>query len=344
MQICHVNLAKGFSGGERQTLNLIRSLAAQGVEQWVVIRPDSSLNDKLAGLNVTVVHAKHHLLGHHRRWLPKSVMLHAHDGKAVYWCALQGLLHGNRYIITRRVDNKLKSSALTRLAYRNAATVVGLSRAIEAQILTLDNRITTRVIPSSFSTFAADPQRVAEIQAQYPDKILIGQVGKLLHHKGYHLTIEVARRLAKTHPQLQFLFLGSGKDESQLKQQAQGIDNIEFLGHCDDIGNYLAAMKLMLFPSLNEGLGSTVLEAWQHDTPVIGANAGGIPDMIVDGQTGLLVEPGDDQAIERALLTLLADESLQQQLAAGAKERLRDFSPQSVCERYLALYNSLTTV
>ncbi|WP_417348072.1 glycosyltransferase family 4 protein [Ferrimonas sp.] len=342
MHICHVNLAKGFSGGERQTLNLIRTLARRGeVRQSAVIRADSPLNQHLADLDVTIIHINHHLTGHLRRRLPKGTLLHAHDGKAVYWCALQNLLHGNPYVITRRVDNPLKSNRLTRMGYSRAQRVVCLSRAIAAQVAKLSGEIATSIIPSSYSAFEADADKVADIRRQFPEKVIVGQVGKLIHHKGYQLTIEAASRLGSSHPQMQFIFLGAGADEQELKAQAKGLDNVRFLGHQAEVGHYLAAMDLMVFPSLNEGLGSTVLEAWQHGTPVIGSDAGGIPDMIEDGVTGLLVPAGDSQALEQAIVRLAGDAELQTRLASGAKTRLADFTPQSVAQRYQALYHEL---
>lgn len=342
MSICHVNLAKGFSGGERQTLNLIKSLAARDVVQTAVIRKDSPLNDALSELPVKIVHVNHHLLGHgFTSKVPKNALLHAHDGKAVYWCALQHIRFGNAYIITRRVDNPLKDKALTRKGYRGAAKVVCLSRAIETQVKRLSTSIPTHIIPSSYSKFDADSDRVSAIKAEFQGKTLVGQVGKLIHHKGYQLSIEVARSLEQSHPQCHFLFFGRGSEEALLKQQAASLSNVTFMGHKEDIGHYLAALDVMLFPSLNEGLGSTVLEAWQHGTPVIGSDAGGIPDMIEHQQTGILVPAGDAKALETALVELLEQPSLMQQICDRAQKKLTQFTPESVEQRYYSLYQSL---
>ncbi|QIZ78355.1 glycosyltransferase family 4 protein [Ferrimonas lipolytica] len=343
MHICHVNLAKGFSGGERQTLNLIKSLSLRKLKQTMVLRADSPLNQHLVGFDVEIIHVNHHLLGH---WLgstlPRDALLHAHDGKAVYWCALQNALYGNRYIITRRVDNPLKNKRLTRRGYAKATKVVCLSNAIATQVAKLSAEIPTQIIPSSYSKFAADPIKVAAIKQQFAGKTIIGQVGKLIHHKGYQLTIEVARNLELSHQQLQFLLFGSGADEQALQQQASGLSNVTFMGHQDEIGHYLAAMEVMLFPSLNEGLGSTILEAWQHQTPVIGSDAGGIPDMIEHQKTGILVAAGDVIALQQGLLQLLQSPQLSKDIVQRATQKLTQFTPESVEQRYYQLYQTLS--
>ncbi|EKE77468.1 glycosyltransferase family 4 protein [Gallaecimonas xiamenensis] len=339
MHICHINLAKGFSGGERQTLNLIKSLQAQGVSQTLVTQPDYPLAREVRALGIPVKAVRHFLKGHLKGgdW----DLLHCHDGKAVYWAYLEGLLRQTPYVITRRVDNPLSDSALTRSAYQKAKKVVCLSRAIASAVKGAVPQADTAIIPSSFSGFAADPVVVADIKARYPGKTLVGQVGKLLHHKGYQVTIAAARAMADSHPERQFLLLGEGPDRRDFEAQAQGLANVQFLGHRDDIGNWLAALDLMLFPSLSEGLGSTILEAMQHGVPVIGSDAGGIPDIIEDGQNGLLVPPGNAEALAKAIDTLLMAPPLQDKLRLQAQESLSRFSPLRVCQDYLTLYGAL---
>ncbi|WP_341502689.1 glycosyltransferase family 4 protein [Gallaecimonas sp. GXIMD4217] len=338
MHICHVNLASGFSGGERQTLNLIRSLAAQGLKQTLIAKAGSRLFDEVASLPVTTRQVNHFLKGHGQGgdW----DLIHCHDGKAVYWALLEQLLRKTPYVITRRVDNPLGKGHLTALAYRRAATVACLSRAIESVVKSRVADAQTAIIPSSYSGFAADADAVDAIRQGFPGKVLVGQVGKLLHHKGFHLTIAAARQLKDSHPQVAFLFLGDGPDRQELEAQAAGLDNVHFLGHRQDIGNWLAALDLLVFPSLSEGLGSTILEAMQHGVPVIGSRAGGIVDIIQDRKNGLLVETGSGPALTEALRQLLDDPELGRQLSEAAKQTLDVFAPQRTAQRYTALYGN----
>ncbi|GGE74687.1 glycosyl transferase [Streptosporangium jomthongense] len=335
MHICHVNLASGFAGGERQTVNLIRYLADHGCEQTLVAKPGNPMIEEVRGLPVNVRTASHFTVGHSRgNW----DLIHCHDGKAVYWGLLESLLRKTPYIVTRRVENPLKDKKVTHAAYGRAESVVCLSRAVRNVVQGLLPEIDCTVIPSSFSGFPADALAVADIRSRYKGKLIVGQIGSLLRIKGYHVTIEAARILERQRSDLMFVFLGKGPELVSLIRQAQGMGAVEFIGHQKDVGNWLAAMDILVFPSLQEGLGSTILEAMQHGTPVIGSKVGGIPDIIENGRNGLLVPPEDAEALASAILNLANNPAQRQQYAKQAKLDLVKFSPETVGKAYLDLY------
>lgn len=338
MHICHVNLAGGFSGGERQTVNLIRELAKRGIQQTLVARPGSRLWAELESIqSLGRRETAHFLLGHGKGdW----DLVHCHDGKSVYWAWIESRLRKTPYVVTRRVDNPIGTGRLTSAAYGGASTVACLSSAIEAVVQQRLGCVDTVIIPSSFSGFPTAANAVEAIRQQYPAKRLVGQVGRLLKHKGYHITIEAARLLGNLRPDVQFIFLGEGPDEQWLKSQAQGLPNVSFLGHKDNVGDWLASLDVFVFPSLSEGLGSTILEAMQHHVPVVGAKAGGIPDLISDKTNGLLVSPGDPEALASAIQFILDNPEQAAALTDAAQAGLTAFSPASVAERYLDLYSA----
>ena len=338
MHICHVNLASGFAGGERQTVNLIRYFAAQGCKQTLVAKPGNPMIDEVSGLPVQVRAASHFVAGHSRgNW----DLIHCHDGKAVYWGLLENLIRKTPYIVTRRVENPLKNRKVTRAAYGRAESVVCLSRAVRNAVQRLLPEADCPVIPSSFSGFPADSDEVAKIRSRYAGKFIVGQVGSFFRIKGYHVTIEAARILAKQHPDLVFVFLGKGPEHESLEQQAQGLHSVEFVGHQKDVGSWLAAMDLLVFPSLQEGLGSTILEAMQQGTPVIGSDVGGIPDIINSGRNGLLVACEDAAGLADAVHKVIGNSDLRMQFANQAKLDLEKFSPEAVGEAYLNLYSKI---
>ncbi len=342
MHICHVNLAGGFSGGERQTVNLIRELAERGVRQTLVARPGNRLWREVGDIpSLNCRQSAHFLLGHGKGdW----DLVHCHDGKAVYWALIESILRGTPYVVTRRVDNPIGNGWLTAKSYGRAATVVCLSSAIESVVRQRLGQTRTAIIPSSFSGFQVDAENVGRIKQEYSGKHLIGQVGRLLQHKGYQVTIEAARDLSERNPDVHFLFLGEGPDAEWLKALAKDVPNVSFLGHREDVGDWLAALDVFVFPSLSEGLGSTILEAMQHHVPVIGARAGGIPDLISANENGLLVPPGDAGALSQAIESLLNDPEWASGLAECAQARLQAFSPSSIADRYQALYRDTVSV
>lgn len=341
MHICHVNLASGFSGGERQTVNLIRELALKGIKQTLVARPGSRLHQELQDVpKLRFRFCRHFLLGHQSG---KWDLIHCHDGRSVYWAYFEWLLRRTPYIITRRVDNPLGKGRLTRSAYQSARCVVCLSNAIATSVKERIPAASTVVIPSSFSKLSAVSSETHAVKERYHGKKLVGQVGRLLMHKGYHVTIEAARALQRKHPDVVFVFLGEGPDENELKKQAQDLGNVFFVGYQSNVGSWLAAMDVFVFPSLHEGLGSTVLDAMQFGVPVIGADAGGIPDMIEDGVTGQLVAPGNSVELAAGIEKALEDKVMASAMAERAREQLPRFSPGHIADCYFSLYRKLIT-
>ena len=123
MRICHINLAKSFRGGERQTLLLIQGLSAFGVEQTLVCRDGSVLADKareIADLRIQPIR-KPFLL--QTGTTKNSDLLHVHEGRANRFAFLASVLHRVPYVITRRIPNLPSNNFLTRLAYQRAAAL-----------------------------------------------------------------------------------------------------------------------------------------------------------------------------------------------------------------------------
>ncbi|WP_207061557.1 glycosyltransferase [Motiliproteus sp. SC1-56] len=343
MHICHVNLSKGFRGGERQTGLLIRELAARGFTQALVCRATSPLREHLADVDNLRFHTANSPLGGHRLGRRGVDLLHAHDGRAVHWCLLENALGGAPYLITRRVPNPLKTRASTRLAYRRSSCVVALSRAIETGLHAYDPALTTRVIPSMCAHLDHDPEAAAAIRQRYPGKFLVGHIGALVNkHKGQRHLIEAARQLAPRCPELHFLFLGQGRDEAMLKAEAEGLDNVEFLGFKSNVGDYLAALDLFAFPSLEEGLGSVLFDVMEYRVPIVASRVDGIPDIVEHQANGLLVPPADASALAEAIETLYRDPDYARHLAAEGARRLPAYSPSAIADRYTALYRELT--
>ncbi len=345
LHIGHVNLAKGFRGGERQTQLLISALSEQGLQQTVVIRADSPLKNLLEKLpNVRLVLCKKPY------WraifkLPKVDLLHAHDGKAVHWCRLVKLTRSLPYVVTRRVPNKLKNSWLTKASYRNALRVVGLSQAIKQSIQAVIPGLPVTVIPSMNAQLTSDQDEVKALLQRYQGHFVIGHIGALVNkHKGQQYLIEAAQELTQRYPHMLFLLLGEGRDHALFAEQIGENPAIKLLGFHHNIGDYLSLFNVFVFPSLEEGLGSTLLDVMQAGVPIIASDVDGIPDIIEHKKNGLLVEPGNSRAIVDAIEMLYTNKPLAQKLVADGLTRVDQFSPSAISTRYLALYRELLSI
>ncbi|RAR59572.1 glycosyltransferase involved in cell wall biosynthesis [Onishia taeanensis] len=343
MKIIHVNLAKGFRGGERQTELLIRALAVrEDARQWLACRRDSPLRARLAEVSgLTFIDADHQLAGHGLAGRLRADVVHAHDAKAVHWAGLHRWRHGVPYLLTRRVDAPVKDKLSNRLFYRGAARRVAISSLIKRQLEARDWG-EVALIPSALSGLKADPAQAKALRADFPGKYLVGHVGALVdRHKGQRVLIDAARRLQRTQPDLQVLFFGQGEDAEVLETEAADLANVTFMGFRDNIGDYLPGLDLFAFPSRNEGLGSVLLDVMDAGVPIVASRVGGIPDIVHDDDTGLLVPPGDAEALATAIACLHDDPARAQRLAVGASAQLDRYTPKAMADAYWRLYRDM---
>src|SRR5210317_224825 len=307
--ICHLNLAPGYRGGERQTQLLIRELARRGYEQRLVARRGGELPrycDDIEGLDIRLVAsnpiaAALAVLG--------SRVAHSHEGRSTYSGLIANWLFGIPYVITRRVVAPQSASFLRSLAH-NRAAVVAITRATARELQVRHPNIEPVIIPSVPAGFDFDEANVAEIRDARPGKKLIGHVGALDHStKGQSTIIEVAHMAADLHPEWHFILCGDGKDRVRFRDEIGDLPNIDMVGWIDNVGDYLQAFDLFVFPSLHEGLGSSLLDAMQFGLPIVASNVGGIPDIVEDGANGHLVEPENAEQLLEGIRAILADTS-----------------------------------
>jgi glycosyltransferase involved in cell wall biosynthesis len=341
MRIAHVNLARGYRGGERQAELLVRSLDARGISQVLVARASGALATRLVDLDIEIRDCSGLLsafLATHG-----VDVVHSHEGRGVYAAWLRKEVSGTPYVITRRVNNPLDRNWLTRRAYTGASCVASVAADVARVVQALDSGIHGCVIHSSSSGLPVNDATVKSIRQEFAGKWIIGNVAALhTAQKGQDYIIEVARRLEKSHPQFQFLLVGGGEDEQMLRQLSSALSNVAFAGWVDNVGDYLAAFDLFILPSNKEGIGGILLDAMDQALPVIASRAGGVPEIVHDGENGLLIDIGRSDQLEEAILRLYDDAGLRQRLGARGREFSRAFTADAMADRYLALYRQAT--
>lgn len=340
--LTHLNLARGFRGGERQTELLIRGLAALGWPQRLVARRGEPMTTRCADVPSLEIREAGAGVAGAVLALRGSGLVHSHEGRGVQAAWLNRLLRGTPYLITRRVQKGPTPSAFNRRVYGSAAAIVAISDAIRSALARLDGRNPVTVIPSASSGLPIQLGNVERLRASFGGTFVAGHVGALDDsHKGQLQLIELARRWKSAHPEVRFVLVGSGRDEIQLRNVAAGLDNLIFTGEVANVGDYLAAFDLFLYPSRHEGLGSILLDALETGLPVVATAVGGIPEIIRDGDNGILVRPDDASALEAAVEAFRSDEQLRVRVARANRLRAREFSPATMTGRYDRLYRTL---
>ncbi|GAB6262767.1 glycosyltransferase family 4 protein [Photobacterium sp. R1] len=339
--ICHVNLATGFSGGEQQTLQLIKQQRNMGYTLTVVANPRSPFAAKAEALGCRMVLIKHFLLGHRAAITKHCQAIHVHEGRAIYWAWIQSKLFGCPYIVTRRIDNPLKDRWLLKKSYHDASVTIGLSTAIVDCIQAKVTNQRPHKIPSSPVVYPVNDTEVNAIRSQFSDKFLVIHAANLLKHKGFNVTIEAARLLEQQAPQVHIAILGDGKLRAELEAQAQGLTNISFMGKQSNMGDWFAAADLQVHPSHTEGLGSVILEGMKAGLPVIATRAGGIPDIIDHGINGELIPVGDSRQLAEAIARVARDSALRERYIEAGQEKMKLFDIAATAKDYEAIYNNL---
>jgi glycosyltransferase involved in cell wall biosynthesis len=272
-----------------------------------------------------------------------ATLIHVHQGKALKAAWLQSFFGKRPYIITRRVQNGPRNNLINRSAYRRAARVIAVSAAIKKRLLTLDAALDIQVIPDCSSALRSSEQRSQAIREQLgitSGQFVVGHVGALVDsHKGQLQIVEMAR---KSHGSgLKFVLIGGGADEAMLKQAAEGLDNVYFTGHVDNVGDYLNLMNLFLYPSRHEGLGSVLLDALAFGLPIVATRVGGIPEIIQDGVNGYLYEPNDTRSMLSTILRLRDDAKTAAAMGLLNKRAAEAYTPARMGKRYELIYQSV---
>ncbi|MGR5340814.1 glycosyltransferase family 4 protein [Vibrio astriarenae] len=341
MHICHVNLASAYHGGENQTFELIKQQHNDGLTLTVVAKPNSPFANKVTQLGIRVTPVSNVLQGHFRMIPNDCDIVHVHQGRAIYWALIHKFISKTPYIITRRIDNKLKKKWLANIAYSNASAVVGLSTEIVNRIKKAYPSLVTYQIPSSPVSYPVNADKVSLIKAKYAHKFLVIHAANMVKHKGFDVTIAAAKKLAKTNSSVHICLLGDGKNRAELEKSAKDLTNLSFEGKQSSMGDWFEAADLQVHPSYSEGLGSVILEGAKAGLPIVATRAGGIPDIIEHNVNGLLIEPGDANALADTINELSKNKNLCNSLIKNCTYKLKPFLIECTSKQYSEIYRSI---
>ncbi len=176
-----------------------------------------------------------------------------------------------------------------------------------------------------------------------PGAVLIGGVGRLEPVKGFEHFIEAARIVASSLPEARFVVAGDGALAHALRDSSADLgERFQWLGHRDDVPDIMAALDVFVLPSLNEGMGRVLLESGAAATPAVATRVGGVPDVIRDGETGILVPPRDPKAMANAIEALARDAARRQAMGQAARAHVvPNYGLDRMVARIEALYETL---
>ena len=359
--VLHVDPERDWGGGETQVLYLTRYLHQAGHRSVVAVAPHGALGRRLSqtalpqcGLRVR--NDFDILAGLRLRRLVRTggyELVHFHTARAH---ALSPWLHGLgvKRVVTRRMDYPLKRGGWQRFLYRTSVdAVVAISRRVESALIAGGvPPAHIRRIPSGIDTtrFTPDPQARQRIRRHYglgSAELLVVSVGALVERKAQTVLIEAATQLHRQGLRLSYLLCGDGPQRQLLEARARAAGlsgQVYFPGFCSEVPAYLAAADVVVHVPHWEGLGVAVMEALAAGRPVIASRVGGIPELVEDGHTGLLVPPRAPSALAAALAELTHKPSLANRLGrAGRQWAQAYFDIRAMARANALLYDELLT-
>lgn len=364
MRILHVDSGRTLRGGQMQVGHLLSALAGRGHEQWLAAPRMSRLHGLLGGAGVTGVPVEFHgdldagamvaVAGLARRAAVQ--IIHAHSAGAHAVAVMAARLAGVPLrVVTRRLDLPVGRNLLSRWKYRSGVTrYVAISRRVAESLVAggvdperisvVYSGVPVRDVPRADDPVAraAARARLFKLVGLPPSDIpLIGSIGALSPQKGHDLAI---RALAAVPGPARLLVLGEGEEEERLRalgRSAGVAERVTLAGFQPEMPALLPGFDLVVAPSRHEGLGTAVLEAMAAGLPVVASRVCEFPEMLREGEAGLLVPAEDAAALGRAMAELLGSAERRAELGRAARRRAGDYSSERMIEGNLAVYNRL---
>lgn len=353
MKILHVETGLHLYGGAQQVAFILAGLAQRGVDTVLVCPPGAAIGQHFAGSAVRVIElpcsgdADLGFVFRLRRVLraerPDLVHLHSRRGADVLGALAA---RGFPVVLSRRVDNP-ESRLWAALKYRLHDRIIAISQGI-ADVLAAEGVPASklRVVRSSLDPAPwQQTQPRAAFCAEFgvpTDTLLIGVVAQLIERKGHRVLFEALRRLPDR-ASLRVICFGQGPLRDTLEREAADLgETVRFAGFRKDLGRWIGALDLLVHPALMEGLGVSLLQASAAGVPIIASRAGGMPEAVADGESGLLVSPGSAEELAAALRTLIDAPERRRQLGRQGRSRVeREFSVTKMVNGNLAVYREL---
>jgi len=353
----HIDTARTWRGGQNQVLVTVMGLRALGHRTLLVAHSSGELRQRAEeGLDLLPLAPKTEMdlsaawrLSRIIKQL-KPDIVHAHDPHGVAMAALalsmSTQLHKPPLVAARRVDFHLRGTSLSRWKYRQVDCFLCASEAIR-QMLIGDG------VPAASAVTVHEGIDLGRAEAAPPAKLhedlwlphqapIIGNVAALVPHKGQRHLVEAAALTVRQVPDARFVIAGEGELRPALERQIKEhhLEKHVFLaGFRPDVLSLHQAFDIFVMSSVTEGLGTSLLDAMACGKPVVATTAGGIPEVVVDGETGLLVPPRDHASMARAIVSLLKDEPLRRQMGEAGRTRARiKFSAERMVQDTLRVY------
>ena len=340
----HIDTARTWRGGQNQVLLTVNGLREIGHRAALVAHPGGELRRRAAeGLELIPI-APRTEMDLSAAWKLSRLLtrlapevIHAHDPHGVAMASLAlslgaGAAKGSRLpvlVASRRVDFHLKNNSFSRWKYRQVDCFIAASEAIRRMLVAdgvpAERTVTVHEGIDVEHVLAAPAVNVHEAFFLPHGSPVVGNVAALVPHKGQRYLIDAAHQVVQQVPDARFVILGEGDLREQLEKQVREHHlekHVLLPGFRTDVLGCMIGFDLFAMSSVTEGLGTSLLDAMACGRAIVGTTAGGIPEIVEDGVSGLLVPPRDHAALAAAIVRALKDDQLRQRMGEAGRARV----------------------
>lgn len=358
MNILHISSAKTWRGGEQQIAYLLDGLAAAGVSNHLMAVEGSALAQRIS----------HRLISYRKGfssnpWVGWRIatyckkanidVVHCHDSHAHTFAWMAAALFGlsTPIVVSRRVDFPISPSSYYKYNHKAIKSIICVSdfiRQVVAESVADSGKVA--VVHDGVDLKAFDDIVPMDLHAKYNiprDRRIVGNVAALAGHKDHMTMVRAIKHYVASYSDpVHFVIVGGDDGEKENVQrylQAHGLASyVTLTGFVRTPKAHLKAFDLFLFTSKMEGLGTSVIDAMVAGVPIVSTQAGGLREIVLDGETALAARVGDAEQIAESVHRVLYDSSLRRALVDGAGTFVLDFSKEKMAQQTLDICSAVS--
>jgi glycosyltransferase involved in cell wall biosynthesis len=236
--------------------------------------------------------------------------------------------------IVAHVRQEIEPAKVRRYELDRVEAVIAISRQIEESLIA--GGVSARKVRTLYSgidlskrPLTHDGQAIRQMIGLPNGAVLLGTVANLFPRKGYEVMLRALPAIVRAIPTVHYVIVGSDDHNyaDRLKRLAHELkiaDRVHIVGFQDPVQPFLAALDLYVHPALMEGFGIAVVEAMAMGKAVVATTTGGLPEVVAQGETGLLVPPGDAESLAAAVVSLLEDRARREQMGICGRARAQE--------------------
>jgi glycosyltransferase involved in cell wall biosynthesis len=370
-RILHIQKAGGIAGAERHLLTLLEHLDRTHFtfEFLLLVERDEHVKEyksRLEGIGVPTrtIPIKRNLdpvcLWQIMRFIRRGAydVVHTHLVHGDLYGTVAAKLAGVSRVLSSKhgyndFENSSRAYLINGVLQRYIDAVITISDALQEKVYRFEGipKEKMRTIHYGLEPSAAPPRTRERIRAELeipPDQFLVASAGRFVNFKGLKYLIRAAARLQERVPNVTVVIAGDGPLRVDLESEIRFhnvTSTVQLLGWRSDVSDIMAAADVFVLPSLGEGFGLVLLEAMSQRLAVIGTRSMSIPEIVLDGVTGFLVDPADEGHLASAIEAVARNPALRRQMGEAGYERVRsEFSVSAMVKKTEQLYLELTGV